>query len=472
MEAVLYLMYATLASSLLVPLVASREEVGARPAIAISLAGVAAYLAGALLLVAEARGTLVEYYDGLVVHDSFSAMMVLSSGVVAVVTLLAAAREPALWTTHPAYYSLLPLSLFGVFFLAGAMDALVVLAAWLLVSVISYVIIALPDDKESSKAAVRYIYMGAVATLLLGLWVASQAVSAADLGIQPLDIAPAMKGTASGLAVSLILAALGFKLGLVPFHWWLPSVYSRAHGRAVALVAGPVKIGFIALLTRIIYQASQQPFGFETLAGGTLLAGTLAVASIATMTYGNIAALTPRSVQAILAYSSIAHVGYILAGLAALAYLNTVNPSLAGLALAGIAIQSLAYGLSKAPLFSLAPEAGQDLDDWRGLAGSSKATGIGVAVLLLSLLGLPPLLGFWGKLYIFIAAASYSMLLVLIALVNSGISSAYYIRILREVLTGSGEEKIISDELKAAIILASLLTIALGLLAPALLSLI
>lgn len=472
MEVVVYLMYATLAASLLVPLIASREEAGSRPAIVLSLAGVAAYLGGALLLLNEARGTLVEYYDGLVVHDSFSAVMVLGAGIVAMVTLLAAAREPALWTTHPAYYSLLPLALFGVFFLAGAMDALVVLAAWLLVSVISYVIIALPDDRESSKAATRYIFMGAIATLLLGLWVAGQAVASADLGLASLSLAPATQGTASGLAVTFLLAALGFKLGLVPFHWWLPSVYGRAHGRAVAVVAGAIKIGFIALLTRIVYMASQQPFGFETLSGGQLLAGVLAVAAVATMTYGNIAALTPRNVQAILAYSSIAHVGYILAGLAALAYLNSVNPSLVGLALAGVAIQSIAYGLAKAPLFSVASEAGQDIGDWRGITASSRRAGVGVAILFLSLLGLPPLIGFWGKLYIFIAAAGYSLLLVLIALVNSGISSAYYVRVVREVLAGGGEEKVLSDELKAAIALAALLTVLLGLAAPLLAGLI
>ncbi len=465
MDVVLYGLYAVLAISILIPLIASREEASPRPVIALSYIAVSIYILSMTVLLYNVGGGSVEYYNGLLLHDGFSALMSLGAGVIALITLMAASIKPAVWGTHPAYYSLLPLSLFGIFFLAGAADLLVVLAAWLLVSVISYVIIALPDDRDSARAAARYIYLGAVATLLLGIWIAGTVASASEIGFDSLRIAPSTRTSLSGMALVFLVAALGFKLGLVPFHWWLPSVYGRADGRAVAVVAGVVKLGFIALVTRIVYMASQRPLGFETLASGDLIAGVLAALSIATMTYGNIAALTPRNVQSILAYSSIAHVGYILAGLAALAYYNTFNPQMARIALVGVALQSIAYGLSKSPLFTLASEAGRDISDWRGIYAASRSAGTGTVILLLSLLGLPPLLGFWGKLYLFIAAAGYSIILVLIALVNSGISSAYYIRIVREVLTGGGEAGI-SEEAKAALAIAGILTVLLGLAAP------
>ena len=471
LDPVLAALYVTLAASLLIPLVSSREEATPRVAITLSLAGVAAFTVGMLMLLLDASKAPVVYYGGLVLHDGFSSLVSLGAGIVGLITLLAASREPSLWTTHPAYYSLLPLALFGVFFLAGATDALVVLAAWLLVSVISYVMIALPDDLDSARAATRYIYMGALATLFIGLWIAGQAVAAADVGLDALSLAPATKSSVSGLALAFLLAGLGFKLGLVPFHWWLPSVYGRADGRAVAAVAGVVKMGFIALIARIVYQAAQQPFGFEILSGYSLLATVLAVGAVATMTYGNIAALGPRNIQAVLAYSSIAHVGYILAGLAALAWIRVEKPELVNLALAGVALQTIAYGLAKAPLFSLTAEAGRSLDDWRGLSTVDNA-GVYASILLLSLLGLPPLLGFWGKLYLFIAVASYSIPLLVIALVNSGVSSFYYVRIVREALQKEEKDLLLTNELKASLVVAALLTILLGLVAPLLIQLV
>ncbi len=466
------MMYVTLTTSLIIPLLYSLGVRGFRVHLILAFLGSAVYTIGSVMLLVQSSSGPIKFYDGLVVHDSFTSAMILGSGLTALVTLISIEKRASYWSTHPALYSLLPLTLFGVFYLAGAMDALVVLAGWLLVSVISYVIVALPDDIDSVMASSRYIMVGAVATLLIGLWAAVNVVVGSGLGLEAFSLASYTVDKVSALAFTAIVAALGFKVGVAPFHWWLPSVYGRGDGRVIAVVAGVAKLGFIAVIARIIIEASKTPFIYAGIPASSYIAAGLAVLAVATMTYGNIAALTPRNVQAILAYSSIAQVGYILVGLAAAAYFANSDPKAASTALAAIAIQSISYSLAKAPLFAMMPETGRDLSDLRKLAANGRSVSVAVSILILSLLGLPPLLGFWGKLYLFLAAAGYSLLLVALALVNSGISSAYYIRIVRELLRtedSEGREAVeprLYPTVKDSLIIAAILITILGLIAP------
>ena len=139
-------------------------------------------------------------------------------------------------------------------------------------------------------------------------------------------------------------------------------------------------------------------------------------------------------------------------------------------ALAAVAVQAAAYGIAKAPLFSLTSTA-RSMREIRGLLGRDKAAGAGAAILLFSLLGMPPMLGFWGKLYMFIAVAKYSVLLVLVAFINSAISSAYYVRMARELAAEDYVEEVeVPREVSGALIIGALLLITLGLLAPILFS--
>ncbi|MEB3779805.1 MAG: hypothetical protein GSR85_06200 [Desulfurococcales archaeon] len=462
------LIYVTLVASLAVPLIYSFGVRRVRVHLAIAFASTILYTIAGVILLSLAGNGQVRFYNGLVVHDSFTSAMVLGSGLTALLVLMSIERKASYWSTHPALYSLLPLTLFGVFYLAGAMDTLVVLAGWLLVSVISYVIVALPDDLDSAVASSRYIMVGAVATLLIGLWAASNVVVASSVGLEGFRLSSYTDDKISALAFTAIIAALGFKVGVAPFHWWLPSVYGRGDGRVIAVVAGIAKLGFIAVIARIIVEASRSPLAYAGVPASKYIAAGLAALAVATMTYGNIAALTPRNVQAILAYSSIAQVGYILVGLSAAAYFADTSPEATSIALAAVALQSIAYALAKAPLFAMIPEAGRDLADLKKLAARGRGVTLAVMMLILSLLGLPPLLGFWGKLYLFLAAAGYSLLLVAIALVNSGISSAYYIRMIREMLRTeqAGEKAEITDTTEASLIIAAILITLLGITAP------
>lgn len=457
------LVYLTLISSLLVPLLpAFRRESTVLPE-ALSWLGIASFgLASGLLLFQASSAGVVEFYGGLLAHDPFSSLMMIGSALAAILIMVSVGRDPYRWPSHPAFYSLLPLTLFGVFYLAGANDVIVVVASWLLVSIISYVLVGLPKDRDSVGASVRYVFVGIVATLFIALW--AGAAVRGSLTPQDTGLAPLSLGGVSAVAIVSLVAALGFKTGLAPFHWWLPSVYGEADGRPIAAVAGVAKLGFIALLVKVVDRTLSSPPISDDVA---LILGILGALS---MTYGNIAALTARDFQRLLAYSSIAQMGYILVGLTAFTYLKDKSPFLALLALAGIALQSIAYALAKAPLFSAVPVAGRSLDrELRGLLSGDRASSVSASLLLMSLLGIPPLIGFWGKVFVFIPIAAASIPLLVIAVVNSALSSAYYIRALRDMVAkepAGGRARGLPPGYRESVVIGGALTALLGLLSP------
>ena len=459
-----FLLYLTLAASLIAPVTSplGRRENVAPVIVAAIGVGSFATLTG-LLLYATASAPL-QFYGGLVVQDSFTSLLLLGAALAAITYMIAIGVEGLQWTSSPSLYSLIPLTLFGSFFLAGAANLLVILASWLLVSVVSYVVIASSDVKEAKGAAVRYAFVGIVATLILAASLAFYSIASGSyvLSLTPLSAGSGAAREVAALSVILLLAALGFKVGLFPFHWWLPSVYGRGDGRTVSFVAAVVKLAFIAVLGRALLVLS---YG-SPLAGDVAL--TVAVLAVATMTYGNVAAFTSRDLQVILAYSSMAQVGYILAALAAAAYFaGNLELSMLRLALYAVALQSIAYAIAKAPLFAFTGSTARELERLRGLMGVSPTAAVSASVLLYSLLGVPPLLGFWGKLYLFLSTSGYTVWLTLAALINSGVSAVYYIIASRELLTKQERPPTPpAMKYKIALVIAALLILVLGIVAP------
>jgi len=170
----------------------------------------------------------------------------------------------------------------------------------------------------------------------------------------------------------------------------------------------------------------------------------------------------------ILAYSSMAQVGYILAALAAAAYFaGNLELSMLRLALYAVALQSIAYAIAKAPLFAFTGSTARELERLRGLMGVSPTAAVSASVLLYSLLGVPPLLGFWGKLYLFLSTSGYTVWLTLAALINSGVSAVYYIIASRELLTKQERPPTPpAMKYKIALVIAALLILVLGIVAP------
>jgi NADH-quinone oxidoreductase subunit N len=444
-----FFLYLTLAMGLISPILGVKNDKSEWPAI-IGIVGIGTFFVVSILSLYASFGNYLVFYNGLVIQDSFTSLILLGSSIASIIYIVAIGNDGLKWSSRPALYSLIPLVLFGLFFLSGSTDALMILASWLLVSVASYVFVSLPDGKESKEASIRYIMVGMIGTLILAFWVATFAISPRPDSSNFLltSLVPTTKFgfSVAGLTILLLIAALGFKVGLFPFHWWLPSVYGRGDGRGISFVAGIIKLGFIAVITRSIIIMTSSINGISSIAGYAAL--LIAFLSVATMIYGNIAALTTRDFQVILSYSSMAQVGYIFAAIAATAYFSgNSEMSLLRLALFAVALQSIAYGIDC----------------------KATAAAISASILLFSLLGIPPLLGFWGKLYLFLSASGYSIWLVLIALINSGISAVYYIIASREILS-KGENKItVGKGYTAALIISALALIIIGLYAPFLL---
>lgn len=282
------------------------------------------------------------------------------------------------------------------------------------------------DSKKSSEAAFKYFLLGSIASALYLYGAALVWGGLGTLTISDMASTLATSQNSSPQLVifggTLILLGVSFKLGLVPFHMWVPDVYEAAPSPVVAWMSGAVKAAIIPHAIRIF--GSGLP---TSLMDWPLV---LSILSAASMIWGSIAALQQQNVKRLLAYSSIAHAGYMGMGLVCA---SQGAPLEAGNALV---FYVLTYGLASAAAFiilSIQEEgtSGTQIQDLAGLAKRRPALAVGLAVSLLSLAGFPPLGGFIGKFNIFSLALRQGHLpLVLIAVVTSVISLGYYLRLI------------------------------------------
>lgn len=283
---------------------------------------------------------------------------------------------------------------------------------------------------RSSEAAMKYFLGGAFATGFLVYGMAlCYGLSGGEMSYAGLagKAAEAARNPLFGFGIDLIVIAFGFKVAAVPFHMWAPDAYEGAPTPVSGFMAAAVKAAAFGGMVRLFATA----FGAPVLAGEAhgwpwVVAGL----SAATMTLGNLGALRQENVKRLLAYSSVAHAGYLLAGVAAM-----------GLGSAGarpaILFYLLAYTFTTLGTFGVVAWAGNRsderlfIDDWAGLGGRRAGVALGMTVFLLSLGGVPPTGGFFGKFYLFRSAVEHPQLiwLVVLGVLNSVVSVYYYLRI-------------------------------------------
>ncbi len=310
---------------------------------------------------------------------------------------------------------------------------------------------------RSNEAAMKYFLLGAFATgfLLYGIALIYGATGAFRLD----RIAAAIPGTPSRTmlltGVAMLIVAFGFKVAAVPFHMWTPDVYEGAPTTVTALMAVAVKAAGFAAFVRIFLHALD---GLH--ADWSVL---LWVVAALTMTVGNVLALVQKSVKRMLAYSSIAHAGYILValvasgaagGIAALFYLLVYSFMTLG-----------AFGVVAA--IGEAGEPNETFDDYAGLGFRRPLLGVTMTIFMLSLTGIPPLAGFAGKLYVFTAAIREGYyVLAVIGVLNSAISAGYYIRVLIAMYLTPGAEEhgrpARQPYLLTSIVLSAVMTVLVG----------
>jgi NADH-quinone oxidoreductase subunit N len=338
---------------------------------------------------------------------------------------------------EPVYYSLLLFTALGMALLAFSVDLIMIVVAWELMSIPTYILTGFrKNNSKSNEAAIKYFILGALSsgTILYGVSLIYGITGSTNL-FQILDVsnslAPGLYPVAL-LSMLLLIAGFGLKMSIVPFHMWIPDAYEGAPTTISALLSAGTKKAAFVVATRVfiialpILQLDWQ-FSFAFLA-------------LITMTVGNIAALTQKTITRLLAYSSIAQAGYILIGMTVA--LETE------LGLIGVLFHVFTHAVMQTGAFIAAAVVikkigSTHLDAFNGLSSRMPITSFSLAIALLALAGVPPLNGFWSKLVLFTAAidGGYSWLAIAGAL-NSAFSLGYYAWIIKRMYIDEGEKAI------------------------------
>ncbi|MFZ5908878.1 MAG: NADH-quinone oxidoreductase subunit N [Chloroflexota bacterium] len=377
-------------------------------------------------------------FSGMVALDGFSVFvnaLLLLSGLLGVALAYGYLKRMGL--ERGEYYTLILFSVSGMMLMAQALDLVIIFLALELLSLPLYVLAAFARPKaDSEEAGLKYFLLGAFASgfVLYGIALVFGATKTTALGG---IVAAAASGQASNLLLTigaaLILVGLGFKVAAVPFHMWTPDVYQGAPTSVTAFMAAGAKIAGFAALLRVFATA------FPSLAVD--LTPVLWALSALTMLVGNLVAIAQTDIKRMLAYSSIAHAGYIL-----MAFVPYGNPDVAPISVAAGLFYLVAYAVTNFGAWGVviamekAEGKGLAISDYAGLGKKYPALAAAMTVFMLSLIGFPPTLGLVGKFYLFRAVLGGGYVgLAIIGVLTSLFSAYYYLRVVVTMYMQDGE---------------------------------
>jgi NADH-quinone oxidoreductase subunit N len=415
------------------------------PEVILTLTGVAVMMMDASLKPAQPRwplgwmaafGTTLAYgasifqlrlpegtaFFGTVETTAFTIFFHVLICLIVLVTLLVAIDTLPAESHHQGeFYALVVFGAVGMCLLTGAVELLVVFIALEISSISTYILAGYRKQTDRGpESAIKYFLLGSFATAFLLYGIAL--IFGATGTTQIYEIARAVPTASNHLMIltglAMMLVGILFKVSAAPFHIWTPDVYEGAPSPVVALLSTGPKAAAFALLLRIVYEA------FPTL--HAVWSPLIWIVAVLSMTVGNLAALRQENVKRMLAYSSIAHAGYLLA-------------AFAGLGSSGISaaiFYTAAYAAMNIGVFTVVTlVSGYDeklplVSDFRGLIFRAPLLGALLLLFLISLVGIPFTAGFFGKFYAFSAAVSGgAVILAIIGLLNSGLAAAYYLRL-------------------------------------------
>ena len=430
-----------------------REGLGWLGIVGLGVAG----LASALLWTADAGG-----FGGSYVLDRFAIFFNVIICLTGILTLLMSMDYlSSIGLESGEYYVMLLLAVLGMMIMAQANDLIVLFLGLELMSVAVYVLAGIwRPELRSSEAALKYFLLGAFASgfLLFGIALAFGTFGTtllAPIASQLTRISAEQRPMALA-AAGLLLIGFGFKVAAVPFHSWAPDVYEGAPTSVTALMAVGVKAAAFAAFARVFMYAL----------GGLAVdwSGIVWLIAVLSMTLGNAAAIQQHNIKRMLAYSSIAHAGYLLVGLVAA---DTQGG-------AAVLYGTLAYAMMTLGAFAVVIAVGrrgepnEQLTDYAGLGFRYPFLGACMTIFMLSLGGIPLFAGFTGKFFLFSAAIEQGYVwLVVIAALNSVVSIYYYLAVLMQMYMGEGTGEVqgTTDRpyLTATLLFTSAMTILLGL---------
>ncbi|MCB2205880.1 NADH-quinone oxidoreductase subunit N [bacterium] len=368
----------------------------------------------------------------------FFKYLILAAGIIVVVFSMQSA-EVRKQETIGEFFCFIAALTFGMLLMTSASHLLMIYLSIELVSISSYILAGFSKKrKRSGEAALKYVIFGGAASgvMLYGFSLLYGLTGSLDIySLQAYFASGLLEGSnmlTLLLAVVMILAGFGYKISAVPFHFWTPDVYEGAPISVTAYLAVASKAAGFAVMTRFFYVtffdsmvdvgkwASMPHFEWNAI---------IAVISVLTMTLGNLVAVWQDNLKRMLAYSSIAHAGYLLMGLVVMSDLG----------LAAMLMYFIVYFFMNLGAFyvvmSIADRIGSEhIDAYRGLGKRAPIIGVGLSIFLVSLTGLPPMAGFIGKWMLFSAVVEANFIwLAIIGVLNSAISLYYYARVFRNM---------------------------------------
>jgi NADH-quinone oxidoreductase subunit N len=415
------------------------------------LTGAAVFVLGlAAVLLAVQSTASTPLFNGMIASDAFATFfkwIFLAAGFLTVLIVAQGNDFPS--PRVGEFYALLLAVVLGMFLMASATNLLTIYMSIELVSMVSYVLAGFrKSDRKAAEAALKYVIYGSVASgvMLFGMSYLYGLLGTFDVlayapKIAALSTATGAAGAATKLAlvvaVVFVSSGVGYKIASVPWHMWCPDVYEGAPTPFTAFLSvGPKAAGF-ALALRFFLGSFAGPMGANGMAesiAGIPWPAVIGVLSAVTMTLGNLTAISQTNLKRLLAYSSIAHAGYTLMGLA----------TLSALGMQGVMIYMLIYLVMNLGAFLVVivvaeATGSESIFEYRGLVHRHPLAAIAFGIFLFSLTGLPPFAGFTGKWYLFYAVIErasgpggfwYGALAVVGAL-NTAVSLYYYARIIR-----------------------------------------
>jgi NADH-quinone oxidoreductase subunit N len=401
----------------------------------------------AMALVMMRRPEPASLFGGLMVWDPFAAFFKAAAAVTTALAVLLAWRaretEDMRLKGSAEFHALLLTTTLGIYLLSSATDLLTIFIGLETVSMTSYVLAGYHRrDRRASEAALKYVIYGGVASgaMLYGMSLMYGATGATKL----VEMRAAVV-TAAGIAMSpvlmlaatLVIVGFAFKIAAVPFHMWCPDVYEGAPTPVTAFFSVGPKLAGFAVFVRVFYGVFYQPGATGPGGADAVIPwqAVLGVVSVASMTLGNLAALGQTNMKRLLAYSSIAHVGYVLMGLVV-----ATPDGLAAIVFYLVVYLAMNLGaflvvIAMARELGSKDDPGEDLRHYQGLGVRAPLVAILLAIFLFSLTGLPPLGGFVGKYYLFASVVAkggvWYVALAVIGILNSALSLYYYAKIVR-----------------------------------------
>ena len=415
---------------------------------------VCAGLLSAIYFTFQQRGLNISLFSGMIVIDNFGIFFKLLTLLSTIFIVLFSFSSKEVLNTKSRigeYYTLLVALALGMALMVSSTHMIMMYLSLEIASLTSYILAGYTkENKNSAEASLKYVLYGAIASgmMLYGISLIYGLTGSLDFYTINLKLAEgSVNPTMLLVSGLLIFVGFGYKISAVPFHYWTPDVYEGSPITITAILSVASKaagFGMLMRFVRTVFVTDGMNLPFWSAVPSIPIENILILLSILTMTIGNLVAIWQDNLKRLLAYSSIAHAGYMLLGLVVLG-----NEGYSAVMVYFIVYLFMNLGAFYVVMLVGNETGSENIDDYKGLGARNTFLAISLAIFLISLTGLPPTAGFVGKLYIFAALINSKFIwLAVVGVLNSVVSLYYYVRIFRNMFLRKGESE---NEIKISI---------------------